>query len=108
MADAREPRDAEGADAALPPSEGRGGREMSDYERTIKALWEEHDEIVELLMVARLGGKADEEAELRRQLSEVRAAVELNARLLGAEEVKVWMMGADPRRTPREVGAGAA
>lgn len=52
-------------------------------------------------MVARLAGKSEEEAELRQQLGDVKSAVELNARLLGAEEVKVWMMGADPRRTPK-------
>jgi hypothetical protein len=84
--------------AELPPLRAR---EIDEYERKIKQSWVEHGEIVEMLMNARLGRKVEEEAELKAQLQEVQAAVELNARLLGAEEVKVWMMGADPRRAPR-------
>jgi len=54
-----------------------------------------------MLMALRFAGQAKEEQELLGQLANVKAVVELNARLLGTEEVKVWMMAADPRRTPK-------
>jgi hypothetical protein len=75
-------------------------QEMAQYEAQVARLWEEHDEVIELLLLARVGGQVEEEAALREQLSAIKAAVQLNARLLGAEECKVWLMGADPRRDP--------
>ncbi|KAJ1640585.1 hypothetical protein T492DRAFT_898505, partial [Pavlovales sp. CCMP2436] len=63
--------------------------QIAAYTLKLKQAWAEHDEIVQMLMALRFAGQAKEEQELLGQLANVKAVVELNARLLGTEEVKL-------------------
>lgn len=97
--------------SALPPppnpasrSDGEVESPVDAYREKLKGLWLELDDIIELLVKASIAGSEDSLAELREQMRSVRTAIELNARLLGAEECKLWMISGDPRQQPTPEG----